>query len=69
MKQLHVEFFSPLEELAHKRTNQAIKNILNILDFANLQNGDKAKLRKIILDEVNGMRADFLEYFDKVSNG
>lgn len=69
MKNFQVEFYGPLEELAHKRTNQAIKNILNILDFAGLENGNKSKLRKIILDEVNGMRNDLLDYFEKVHDG
>lgn len=66
MGNLHVTFYSPLEELALKRTNQAIKNILNILDFANLENGDRAKLRKIVLDEINSMRSDFIMYFDNL---
>ena len=66
MKEMHVTFYSPLEELAVKRTNQAIKNILNVLDFADLENGDRSKLRKIVLDEINSMRSDFLTYFDNL---
>jgi hypothetical protein len=62
-----VEFYSPLEELSVKRTNQGLKKVLDILDVANLQNGDRAKIRKIIVDEFNEMRRDFLEYFKNTS--
>jgi hypothetical protein len=58
-----VEFYSPLEELTIRRTNQGLKKVLAVLDMANLHSEDKAKIRKVIVDELNEMRRDFVEYF------
>lgn len=62
---LVVSFFSPLEDIALKRTNLAIKNVLNALDVSSLRAEDRDLLRKIILDEINGVRNDLLDYFKK----
>ena len=69
MTQFIVTFSSELEQLAAQRTNGALKNILNVLDWADLPHEDKTKLRKIILDEVNGLTKDMIEYFKKTQNG
>lgn len=69
MAKFIVSFYSDLEELAVLRTNTAIKNILNVMDFADLTQEERSKLRKVILDEVNGMRKDMLDYFKKSRNG
>lgn len=69
MNKLTITFYGPLEEVSLKRTNQSIKNILNVLDFVSLSDGDKSKLRKIILDEINSMRVDMLDYFNRVQDG
>lgn len=39
------------------------------MDFADLTQEERSKLRKVILDEVNGMRKDMLDYFKKSRNG
>jgi hypothetical protein len=62
---LVVSFFSELEEVALKRSNGALKNILNVLDWVQLTEEEKVKLRKIIVDEINGMRRDYLDYFKR----
>ena len=69
MTKLVVSFLSELEEATSQRTNGAIKNILNVLDWVDLPQEDKIKLRKIILDEVNGLNKDLLDYFKRTRNG
>ena len=64
-----VSFLDELDELALKRSNNALKNILNVLDWVQLEDIDKIKLRKIIVDEVNEMRRDYLDYFKRARNG
>jgi hypothetical protein len=69
MTKFIVSFLSELETLALNRTNGAIKNILNVLDWVDLPKDQKVKLRKIIVDEINGMRRDFIDYFKRTRDG
>jgi len=69
MTKFIVSFYSDLESLAIKRTNSAIAKVLSHLDWVHLDIEEKTKLRKVIIDEVNEMKRDFLEYFRNVSNG
>lgn len=62
---LVVSFYEPLDEISLRRTNTAIKNILNVLDVAGLNSQDRETIRKVILDEINGMRTDMISYFKK----
>lgn len=66
---LIVTFMDELEEASLRRSNTSLKNILNVLDWTNLSNGDKVRLRKVIVDEINEMRRDLLIYFKNTTNG
>lgn len=66
---LIVEFYSELEELSVKRTNLAIRSVLNVLDVAQMDEETKSKMRKVVIDEINGLKRELLEYFKVSKNG
>ena len=69
MPKLIVEFYSDLDEIAIKRANVAIRGILNALDIADIDDCTRSKIRKIVIDEVNGLKRELLEYFKRTKDG